>query len=208
MGIKVESCNEAIRRQIEARLIRTPGSHWWIGDKCRICLVAKKDGFGDPCPGLKNFGEPQGSVTGTPEPARLPQKGFGPKSAGGNKQTLNLAARAKPRMNQVERRLFEVLKVRWPDSHITPQFRLRISAWDAPVVVHYTADFLVAASYRSSGRGDLWWNFVLYEVKDKRRRGHSDELTRPKLARIHNPFISAVVLVTWDGCSWDERIIA
>lgn len=107
-------------------------------------------------------------------------------------------------LNQVESNAFSVLKTRFPSCTIVPQFRIRISPFDAPVPVHYTADFLVA---HRDARG-TGWNLSLYEVKDSRRHGHSDELTRPKMALVENPFIRCVWQWTWDGKRFSERLIA
>ena len=89
------------------------------------------------------------------------------------------------------------------DIFIQRQFRVRVSAWDAIVPVHYTADFAVW-KYVVGGA----WRCDLIEVKDIRRKPHSDELTRPKLARLMNPWISGVILETWDGEQWSTRTIA
>lgn len=112
----------------------------------------------------------------------------------------------KPRMNKLELAFYDILLKRFQQAHITPQFRLRVSAWNAPVQVHYTTDFLV--SERVYPLELKAWTHSLYEVKGTKRRPHSDELTRPKMAREHNPWISAVVLATWDGEKWTERQIA
>lgn len=108
----------------------------------------------------------------------------------------------RPRMNKTELRFFEVLKQRFPESHITPQFRLRISQWDAPVQCFYTADFLVSASIGA------YWNHTLYECKNAKRKYHSNELKGPKLVRLSCPWISSVILATWTGSSFTEKTIA
>jgi hypothetical protein len=125
-------------------------------------------------------------------------------------ETTTFKRKPKPRMNKVESRWFEELKRRHDDAahycKIIPQFRLRISSWDAPVPSHYTSDFAV---FVKMAHPDFpVWFCTLWEVKDKRRRGHSDELTRPKLAREHNPFVSSVWCAIWDGTTWDERRLA
>jgi hypothetical protein len=107
------------------------------------------------------------------------------------------------RLNGVEKRWLAVLRLRYLNCEITPQFRVRVSAFDAPTVTHYTADFAV---WRPSG--DDAWKCILWECKDARRRPHSDELTRPKMARQNNPWISQIWLATWDGVTWEERILA
>ena len=91
-----------------------------------------------------------------------------------------------------------------PDSCIRRQFRVRVSPDDAVVPVHYTADFAIW----SPGYFPQDWSCVLWEVKDKRRKPHSDELIRPKLARLTNPWISEIWLATWDGSKWETRHIA
>jgi hypothetical protein len=117
-----------------------------------------------------------------------------------SKPTIRVPSRS---LNGVEKRWFEVLRGRHPNAVIQPQFRVRVSAFDAPTVTHYTADFAV---WRPSG--DDAWICVLWECKDARRRPHSDELTRPKMARQNNPWISQIWLATWDGVTWKERILA
>lgn len=84
------------------------------------------------------------------------------------------------------------------------QFRVRVSDFDAIVPVHYTADFAVWQRFGV----ETTWTCQLIEVKDSRRKPHSDELTRPKLARLTNPWISSVELWTWDGTVWKARTIA
>jgi len=110
------------------------------------------------------------------------------------------------RMTQCELRWYWHLNTQHPDATIIPQFRLRVGQWNAPRPVHYTADFAVfAQDYPNTG---VEWSCVLWEVKDKRRKAHSDELTRPKMVRAHNPFVSAVWLAEWDGERWTERRLA
>ena len=84
------------------------------------------------------------------------------------------------------------------------QFRVRVTPWDAIIAVHYTADFAI---WRQVGV-ETGWTCRLIEVKDSRRKPHSDELTRPKLARLTNPWISGVDLAVWDGAMWKSRTIA
>lgn len=108
----------------------------------------------------------------------------------------------RPRMNKTELRFFEVLKQRFPEAHITPQFRLRISQWDAPVQCFYTADFLLSTSIGA------YWNHTLYECKNAKRKYHSNELRGPKLVRLTSPWISSVILATWTGSSFTEKTIA
>ena len=84
------------------------------------------------------------------------------------------------------------------------QIRVRVSAWDAIVPVHYTADFAVWQRFGV----ETTWTCQLIEVKDSRRKPHSDELTRPKLARLMNPWIASVELATWNGTHWNNRTIA
>jgi hypothetical protein len=110
------------------------------------------------------------------------------------------------RATLVEDRWLTILRDRHATAVIERQFRVRVSAWDAPVLVHYTADFACFFPY-GSALGDFF-KVVLWEVKDTRRRPHSDELTRPKMARAHNPWISAVMLAQWHGREWRERQLA
>lgn len=90
-----------------------------------------------------------------------------------------------------------------PGAHIIPEFRVRISRWDAPAAVHYKADFAVFEHLPSGG-----WRTRFYEAKDSRRPHHSDELTRPKMALGENPWVESITLATWDGCSFTFRLIA
>lgn len=122
-----------------------------------------------------------------------------------------IKARKKPKMTRCEARFWGILKHRFPSATITPQFRLRVSAWDAPIQVHYMADFLVSEEKATSMFPNKWevaWKHTLFECKDSRRKPHSDELTRPKMARQNNIWISAVVLATFDGEKWTEKQIA
>jgi hypothetical protein len=112
---------------------------------------------------------------------------------------------APPKMNNVETRWGQELKRRHPTAIIIPQFRLRVGAFDAPGPVHYTADFAVWWAHHHQPD---WWHCVLWEVKDKRRKPHSDELVRAKMVRENNPFVSSVMLAAWDGSEWDERQLA
>jgi hypothetical protein len=111
-----------------------------------------------------------------------------------------------PHVSRIEADWFLVLRSRHPGAFITRQFRVRINQWNAPVAVHYTAD--LALFFRHDGHLEDWWKTVLWEVKDRRRRPHSDELTRPKMVRANNPWISAVFLAIWDGQVWEERLLA
>lgn len=110
-----------------------------------------------------------------------------------------------PKLNNCERRWHATLQARHPNAITIPQFRLRVGRFDAPSPVHYTADFAI---WFQAGNMPDFWACVLWEVKDKRRGGHSDELTRPKLCRENNPFVSAVFLALWDGKEWEERKLA
>lgn len=125
------------------------------------------------------------------------------------KKRLRQSQKPKP-MNQIESRFYEILKERFPGATITPQFRLRISPWGAPVNVFYTADFLLSDKVAPLlGPSNCYaWRHSAYEVKDKRRKPHSDELTRAKMCKEHNPWISVVHLAEWDGENWNERVIA
>jgi len=106
------------------------------------------------------------------------------------------------RMNQTEARFYEILKVRHLGDKIQPFFRVRISRWDDPTVSFYTADFAVWTRLTSG------WTVRLYEVKAKGRKYHSDELTRPKMACMENPWIADVVLATYQKGSFSEKTIA
>lgn len=103
---------------------------------------------------------------------------------------------------KVEQRLERVLADTFPGACLIPQFRLRMTEWDAPRVMHYTADFAV---WMPCGAG---WTCHLYEAKDSRRKGHSDELGRPTLVLAQNRWIQGVTLATWDGKSFQFRLIA
>ena len=112
------------------------------------------------------------------------------------------------KLNGVERKWLIELEARHPTATIIPQFRLRVGDFDSPNPVHYTADF--AVYHRATlalGHRDFW-HCTLWECKDKRRKPHSDELTRPKLVRQQNPFVAQVMLAIWDGKTWEERILA
>lgn len=87
------------------------------------------------------------------------------------------------------------------------QFRVRVSPDDAVELVHYKADFAIWAP-EITATPLRWWACYLWEVKDSRRKPHSDELTRPKLARLMNPWISEIWLATWDGHAWATRQLA
>lgn len=98
--------------------------------------------------------------------------------------------------------MVETLKRGGQVVEVQRQFRVRVTEWDAIVPVHYTADFAV---WRREGTA---WVCDLIEVKDSRRKPHSDELVRPKLARMRNPWINSVTLATWDGKAWEHRELA
>ena len=112
-------------------------------------------------------------------------------------------APAKPKINSVEKRWYAELQARHPGAVIIPQFRLRVGDFNQPNPVAYTADFAVWICVT-----DGLWHCTLWECKDKRRPYHSDELTRPKLVRQQNPFVGQVMLATWTGETWEERVLA
>jgi hypothetical protein len=112
---------------------------------------------------------------------------------------------AKPKLNSVETRFLKLLETRHPAACIIPQFRLRVGDITQDNPVHFTADFAVFHCAPQDTRFHNFWHCVLWEVKDKRRKGHSDELTRPKLVHKNNPFVASVMLAIWDGKSWEER---
>ena len=132
-----------------------------------------------------------------------------PETVNGNAQVKDVPARAihLPRMNKLEQRFLGVLRAWYPSAHITPQFRLRVSAFDSPVACHYTCDFLVSMQSDDVFSKDCWMHWC-YEVKDKRRKPHSDELMRPKMVRVNNPWINTVILAVWDGKEFRLRPIA
>jgi len=94
-------------------------------------------------------------------------------------------------------------------SCVRRQFRVRVSTDGAVVPCHYTSDFAI---WHPVPHGEIVptpaWRCVMWEVKDKRRKPHSDELTRPKLTRLMNPWISEIWLATWDGHAWATRQLA
>lgn len=109
------------------------------------------------------------------------------------------------RLNGVESRFLQILNSRFPQTEeqkIQPQFRVRITPFHAPVLVHYTADFAVWTREKN------WWTCRLWEVKDSRRRYHSDELIRPKMAAAENPWIAEIWLASWDGKAFTEKLLA
>lgn len=113
----------------------------------------------------------------------------------------------KNRLNWVEREWFAVLQANYPGAVIQPQFRVRISDFHSPgVPVFYTADYALWSVCR--GMDGDYWTCDLWECKDSRRRYHSDELTRPKMARAENPWIRSVNLAVWDGEQWERRVLA
>jgi hypothetical protein len=114
----------------------------------------------------------------------------------------------KDKMNSVEKRWHDVLIDRHPKSVIIPQFRLRVGDFNQQNPVHYTADFAVWTRHERVAAPIEFWSCTLWECKDKRRPYHSDELTRPKLVRQQNPFVGQVMLATWTGETWEERILA
>lgn len=130
----------------------------------------------------------------------------GPGCPGGGYETIPqpMAAKPKPKLNNLERRWLAVLKARHPQATIIPQFRLRVGDLEQDNPVHYTADYAVFFPWV----GVDFWHCTLWECKDKRRPYHSDELTRPKLVRQNNPFVAAVMLAVWDGANWEERKLA
>lgn len=107
------------------------------------------------------------------------------------------------RMTKVESRFYDKLLRACENSVIIPQFRVRVSAWDAPAAVHYTADFAVFS--RTTGDG---WMCVLWETKDARRPQHSDEKIRPKMACEQNPWIREILLAKWTGSDWVSSKLA
>lgn len=113
----------------------------------------------------------------------------------------------KDRLNHVEREWHEVLKANHPGAVIQPQFRVRVSDFFTPgQPVFYTSDFSVW--YAHHGQFGECWACDLWEVKDSRRRYHSDELTRPKMATAENPWIRSVRLAVWNGDKWETRQLA
>jgi hypothetical protein len=114
----------------------------------------------------------------------------------------------KDKLNATERRWLVELEARHPEAVIIPQFRLRVGNFYQPDPVHYTADFAVWHECRHVIALKCFWHLTLWEVKDKRRPYHSDELTRPKLVRKENPFVGQVMLATWTGETWTETILA
>lgn len=145
---------------------------------------------------------------------QLHAKGYRPDGAGrmvkaASSPVTDDTPKPKEKLNRVEAKWLWELRERHPSAVVIPQFRIRLTPFASEAVpVHYTADF--AVWYRSElGRaGADWWQCVLWEVKDKRRPYHSDELTRPKMARAENPWVSAVMLASWDGEAWEERKLA
>jgi hypothetical protein len=152
---------------------------------------------------------------------QLIEKGYKPDGRGGYAKSLEggpgcpgggiviigrdaVAKQGRPKLNTVEARWLAQLETRYPGATIVPQFRLRVGRFTQENPVHYTADFAVWHPWQ---RLDFW-HCTLWEVKDKRRPYHSDELTRPKLVRENNPFVAAVMLAVWDGKSWEERKLA
>lgn len=142
---------------------------------------------------------------------QLRAKGFVPSGVPG--KMVRLAVPAAPiqapprpsRLNSIERRWLGILVDRYPKSRINPQFRVRVSAFESATVTHYTAD---AAVFTAHSGCPTFWQCILWEVKDRRRKPHSDELVRAKLARVMNPWIASVWQATWDGNSWVERQLA
>ena len=96
------------------------------------------------------------------------------------------------RLNRIETLFFQILRDRHPDDKIQPQFRVRITPHDAPQLVHYTADFAVWE------RRENLWTVTLWEVKHSSRPYHSDELVRPKMACLENPWIAEIRLATYN----------
>jgi hypothetical protein len=96
------------------------------------------------------------------------------------------------RLNRIETLFFQILRDRHPDDKIQPQFRVRITPHDAPQLVHYTADFAVWK------RQQNLWTVTLWEVKHSSRPYHSDELVRPKMACLENPWIAEIRLATYN----------
>lgn len=147
----------------------------------------------------------QGGVTGLPAgvvPVVVPPVHKVVESA---KEALRSAIERfdKPqRLNKLELRLGRYLDEAYPEALRIPQFRIRITAIDAPRLSHYTADFALFFP------GESGWRCHLYEAKDPRRKGHSDELTRPTMALAENPWIHGVTLCRWDGNSFTFRLIA
>jgi hypothetical protein len=107
------------------------------------------------------------------------------------------------KMTRCEAALYEMLKARYWSSHITPEFRLRTTAWDAPAAAHYKADFAVFTETAPDS-----YQVELFEAKDSRRPYHSDELTRPKMALQQNPWIVRITLALWDGNCFTFRVLA
>ena len=112
------------------------------------------------------------------------------------------------KLNAVERRWMIELEARHPDAVIIPQFRLRVGEFHQPNPVHYTADFAVYHKWTLTAGLAAFWQLTLWECKDRRRKPHSDELTRPKLVKQANPFVAQVMLAIWDGKTWEERVLA
>lgn len=108
------------------------------------------------------------------------------------------------RPSQLEEEFFQTCLVSLTGAHVDRQFRVRVSDWDACVLVHYTADFAV---WRKHAKENAWM-CDLIEVKDPRRKPHSDELVRPKMVRENNPWINSVTLATKAPDGWNLRKLA
>lgn len=117
-------------------------------------------------------------------------------------QTPNQLPRS--RGSNLEEEFFQSCLVGLIDAHVDRQFRVRVSDWDAPVLVHYTADFAVWRKHKTQNL----WMCDLIEVKDPRRKPHSDELVRPKMVRENNPWINSVTLATKAPDGWNLRRLA
>lgn len=106
------------------------------------------------------------------------------------------------RLNQTEQKFREILISRFPSSTVQPQFRIRITQYDAPALVHYTADFAVWTPEKNG------WTCRLWEVKHAARPYHSDELTRPKMAGAENPWVAEIWLAIYDGNAFTEKLLS
>lgn len=106
------------------------------------------------------------------------------------------------RLNQTEQKFQKILISRFPSSTVQPQFRIRITPYQTPSLVHYTADFAVWTPEKNG------WTCRLWEVKHAARPYHSDELTRPKMAGAENPWVAEIWLAIYDGKAFTEKLLS
>lgn len=151
----------------------------------------------------KGFVIVDGVATRVP-PAPAPPAGAPPPATPARPAGTIRAVQHPKRMTKVEARFYEKLKQAHQNSDIIPQFRVRVSRWDAPSAVHYTADFAVFTCCPVTGR----WTCDLWETKDSRRPQHSDEKIRPKMACEQNPWIREILLAKWTGSDWITSTLA